>query len=55
MQKGVEQLTDELQHNTVLQYQIDIWAQKIAYQFVLKNKEEVGKLISHTVENWEGR
>ena len=55
LQKGVEQLTDELQHNTVLQHQIDIWAQKTAYQFVLKNKEEVGKLISHTVENWEGR
>ena len=55
MQKGVEQLTDELQHNTVLQHQIDVWTQKTAYQFVLKNKEEVGKLISHTVENWEGR
>ena len=55
LQKGVEQLTDELQHNTVLQHQIDVWTQKTAYQFVLKNKEEVGKLISHTVENWEGR
>ena len=55
LQRGVEQLTNELRYNSVLQHQIDAWVQKIAYQFVLKNKEEVGKLISHTVENWEGR
>ena len=55
LQRGVEQLTDELRYNSVLQHQIDAWVQKTAYQFVLKNKEEVGKLISHTVENWEGR
>ena len=55
LQRGVEQLTDELRYNSVLQHQIDAWVQKTAYQFVLKNKEEVGRLITHTVENWEGR
>jgi len=52
---ATERLTDELRQNAQLQHQIDAWVQKTAYQFVLKNKEEVGKLISHTVENWEGR
>ena len=55
LRTATERLTDELRQNVQLQHQIDIWAQKTAYQFVLKNKEEVGKLISHTVENWEGR
>jgi len=54
LRTATERLTDELRQNVQL-HQIDIWAQKTAYQFVLKNKEEVGKLISHTVENWEGR
>ena len=55
LQKGVVYFTQELQDNTMLQNQIDAWAQKMVYQFVLKNKEEVGMLISHTVENWEGK
>ena len=55
LRTATERLTDELRQNAQLQHQIDAWVQKTAYQFVLKNKEEVGKLISHTVENWEGR
>ena len=31
------------------------WVQKMAYQFVLKNRTEVSTLISSTITNWEGR
>ena len=55
LQTSVAALTDELRSNAQLQREIDAWVQKTAYQFVLKNKEEVGRLISSTVENWEGK
>ena len=55
LQKGIVHLTEELRANTALQSQIDTWLQKIAYQFVLRNKQEVGRLISATVAQWEGR
>ncbi|MFC2634354.1 MAG: DUF445 family protein, partial [Capnocytophaga granulosa] len=55
LQKGIAHLTEELRANTALQSQIDTWLQKIAYQFVLRNKQEVGRLISATVAQWEGR
>ncbi len=55
LQKGIAHLTEELRANTALQSQIDAWLQKIAYQFVLRNKQEVGRLISATVAQWEGR
>ena len=55
LQKGFVHLTEELRANTALQSQIDAWLQKIAYQFVLRNKQEVGRLISATVAQWEGR
>ena len=55
LQTSVAALTDELRSNVQLQREIDAWVQKTAYQFVLKNKEEVGRLISSTVENWEGK
>lgn len=55
LQKGIAHLTEELRTNTALQSQIDAWLQKIAYQFVLRNKQEVGRLISATVAQWEGR
>lgn len=55
LQKGIAHLTEELRANTTLQAQLDTWAQKLAYQFVLRNKQEVGRLISATVAQWEGR
>jgi len=55
LQKGIVHLTEELRANTTLQSRIDAWLQKIAYQFVLRNKQEVGRLISATVAQWEGR
>ena len=41
LQTSVAALTDELRSNAQLQREIDAWVQKTAYQFVLKNKEEV--------------
>jgi len=55
LHKGISHLTEELRANTTLQSQIDTWVQKAAYQFVLRNKQEVGHLISATVAQWEGK
>ena len=55
LHKGISHLTEELRANTSLQSQIDTWVQKAAYQFVLRNKQEVGHLISATVAQWEGK
>ena len=52
---GVPRLTGEQPATNTRQAQLDTWAQKLAYQFVLRNKQEVGRLISATVAQWEGR
>ena len=60
LQTSVAALTDELRSNVQLQHDIDAWVQKTAYQFVLKNKEEVistlgerilGRVTVHDVRN----
>ena len=45
----------EVREDVLLQGRIDAWVRKSVYQFVLRNKEEVGRLISDTVSEWEGR
>lgn len=53
--KSVLEFASQLQTDTQLQNRLNTWVQKTAYQFVLKNKNEVGQLISQTVGNWQGR
>ena len=51
----VEKLIVQLKTNEALQHKMNKWVQKMAYQFVLKNRTEVSTLISSTITNWEGR
>lgn len=49
------QFASQLQTDEQLQNRLNGWVQKTAYQFILKNRKEVGELISRTVGNWQGR
>lgn len=55
LKKSVLQFALQLQTDSQLQNRLDGWVQKTAYQFILKNRNEVGELISRTVGNWQGR
>ncbi|ATA90454.1 DUF445 domain-containing protein [Capnocytophaga stomatis] len=55
LKKSILNFTQQLQTDKQLQNRLDGWSQKTIYQFVLKNKNEVGQLISETVGNWKGR
>lgn len=51
----ISDFTKQLKTDKQLQNRLDTWVQKTAYQFVIKNRNEVGELISRTVGNWKGR
>ena len=51
----ISDFTKQLKTDKQMQNRLDTWVQKTAYQFVIKNRNEVGELISRTVGNWKGR
>ncbi|MDO5105808.1 DUF445 domain-containing protein [Capnocytophaga sp.] len=53
--QNISRFATQLQTDTKLQNQLNGWTQKTLYQFIIKNKNEVGGLISRTVGNWQGR
>ncbi|MDO4229065.1 MAG: DUF445 domain-containing protein [Capnocytophaga sp.] len=53
--KSVLEFASQLQTDTQLQNRLNTWVQKTVYQFILKNRNEVGQLISQTVGSWQGR
>lgn len=55
LKKSILQFASQLQTDEQLQNRLNGWVQKTAYQFILKNRKEVGELISRTVGNWQGR
>lgn len=55
LKKSILNFTSQLQTDKQLQNRIDGWSQKTIYQFILKNRNEAGLLISQTVGNWKGR
>ncbi|MFK8298171.1 DUF445 domain-containing protein [Capnocytophaga cynodegmi] len=55
LKKSILNFTNQLQTDKQLQNRIDGWSQKTIYQFILKNRNEAGLLISQTVGNWKGR
>lgn len=55
LKKSILNFTNQLQTDQQLQNRLDGWSQKIIYQFILKNRNEAGLLISQTVGNWKGR
>lgn len=55
LKKSILNFTNQLQTDQQLQNRIDGWSQKTIYQFILKNRNEAGLLISQTIGNWKGR
>ncbi|MDO5608153.1 MAG: DUF445 domain-containing protein [Capnocytophaga sp.] len=55
LHKTILRFAENLRTDTALQQRLDGQVRKTAYQFVLKNRGEVGHLISRTVGNWQGR
>ncbi|ATA72290.1 MULTISPECIES: DUF445 domain-containing protein [Capnocytophaga] len=53
--KYIQKLSLQLHTDVELQQKINRQIQKTAYQFILKNRHEVGILISRTVGNWQGK
>ncbi|WP_392447570.1 DUF445 domain-containing protein [Capnocytophaga canis] len=51
----IQKISLQLHTDIELQQKIDRQIQKTAYQFILKNRHEVGTLISRTVGNWQGK
>ncbi|WP_300669741.1 DUF445 domain-containing protein [Soonwooa sp.] len=55
IKKNLNELSNNLQNDEVLQKKIDSWIRLTAYKYILKNTKEAGNLISNTVGNWEGK
>ena len=55
LKKSIIKFANQLDTDLEMQQKIDKWLQKNAYKYILKNRGEVGNLISATVGNWQGR
>lgn len=55
LKKSIIKFANQLDTDLEMQEKIDKWLQKNAYKYILKNRGEVGNLISATVGNWQGR
>ncbi len=55
LRKNIQKLSDSLQNDEDLKLRLNKWIRHFIYRMILKNSEEVQKLISSTVEGWEGK
>lgn len=53
--RTIQELTNSLRSDELLQQRIDSWIRHTAYKYILRNTDNVGQLISNTVGNWKGR
>lgn len=53
--KTIDDMALSLKEDVVLQERIDKWIRLTLYKYILRNKDNVGMLISNTVGNWQGR
>ena len=52
--KTLSELVTSLRNDLALQQRIDGWIHVNAYQYILRNTQQVGDLISNTIGNWKG-
>jgi uncharacterized membrane-anchored protein YjiN (DUF445 family) len=52
---NIDELSNNLQNDAVMQQKIDGWIRVTAYKYILRNASSAGSLISNTVGNWPGR
>ena len=55
LQDNVNKQISEFKTNEEFQKKLDVWFQRTAYRFALRNKVRIGDFISDTVKNWEGK
>lgn len=55
LQDNVNKQISKFKTNEEFQKKLDVWFQKMAYRFALRNKTKIGDFISDTVKNWEGK
>lgn len=55
LKKNIKKLAENLINDPALGLRINHWIRHFGYQMILKNREEVEKLISSTVSGWEGK
>ena len=53
--KTIDDMALSLKEDVVMQERIDKWIRLTLYKYILRNKDNVGMLISNTVGNWQGR
>lgn len=53
--KNLNEFSQNLKTDEVLQHKIDHWIRVTAYKYILKNTHQFGNLISSTVGNWQGK
>ena len=55
LRRNIQKLAFNLTNDEDLGKRINNWIQHFLYRMVLKNRNEVERLISNTVESWEGK
>ena len=55
LSKNLNEFSQNLKNDEVLQKKIDDWVRVTAYKYILKNTHQFGNLISSTVGNWQGK
>lgn len=55
LRKNIQKLAFNLANDAELGKRINNWIRHFLYRMVLKNRSEVERLISNTVESWEGK
>lgn len=53
--KNIEKLSSDLQNDEALQSRINNWVKKYVYTTVMRNRDQVEKVIGSTVSQWKGR
>src|SRR5690606_38663262 len=55
LRKNIQKLSFNLTNDQEMGKRINNWIRHFLYRMVLKNRNEVERLISNTVESWEGK
>ncbi|MDD3773620.1 MAG: DUF445 domain-containing protein [Weeksellaceae bacterium] len=55
LQKNIQKLAENLEHDEEMSERINRWIRHFLYRTVLRNRIQVENLISQTVSNWEGK
>lgn len=55
LHKNIEKLSENLSNDEELGLRINKWIRHFLYRMILKNRNEVERLISSTVSGWEGK